>query len=111
MNASSPADIPRPEHPRPQFRRSVWINLNGAWTCRSEPVRPGQLQPDKHRDMAARGGFESPITVPFCPESPLSGVRDRDFIGVIWYHRVIEVPSRMGRTAGAPALRGGVLPR
>ena len=93
MNASSPADIPRPEHPRPQFRRSAWINLNGAWTCRSEPVRPGQLQPDKHRDMAARGGFESPITVPFCPESPLSGVGDRDFIGVIWYHRVIEVPA------------------
>ena len=43
--------------------------------------------------MAARGGFESPITVPFCPESPLSGVGDRDFIGVIWYHRVIEVPA------------------
>ena len=93
MNASSRADIPRPEHPRPQFRRSGWINLNGAWTCRSEPVRPGQLQPDKHREMAARGGFESPITVPFCPESPLSGVGDREFIGVIWYHRVIEVPA------------------
>ena len=93
MNTVTAGDIPRPEHPRPQLRRSAWINLNGAWTCRSEPVRPGQLQPDKHRDMAAVGGFESPITVPFCPESPLSGVGDRDFIGVIWYHRVIEVPA------------------
>ena len=23
--------IPRPEHPRPQFHRSTWINLNGQW--------------------------------------------------------------------------------
>ena len=25
-------DIPRSEHPRPQFVRSEWRNLNGTWT-------------------------------------------------------------------------------
>ncbi len=23
--------IPRPEHPRPQFERDTWLNLNGQW--------------------------------------------------------------------------------
>jgi len=23
--------IPRPEHPRPQFQRESWLNLNGEW--------------------------------------------------------------------------------
>ena len=92
MDTVTTADIARPEHPRPQFRRAAWFNLNGPWTFRREPVRPGDLHPDKHREMVALRGFESAITVPFCPESPLSGVGDREFIGVIWYHRVIEVP-------------------
>ena len=93
MDTATTGNIPRPEHPRPQFRRPAWINLNGSWTFRSEPTRPGDLHPDRHREMAALGGFESAITVPFCPESRLSGVGDREFIGVIWYHRVIEVPA------------------
>ena len=25
------AQIPLPEHPRPDFKRPQWINLNGAW--------------------------------------------------------------------------------
>ena len=24
--------IPRSEHPRPQFVRDTWVNLNGTWT-------------------------------------------------------------------------------
>ena len=24
--------LPRPEHPRPQFVRDAWVNLNGKWT-------------------------------------------------------------------------------
>ena len=93
MNARASREIPRPEHPRPQFRRPDWINLNGPWTWRTEPVRPAQVDAEKHRDMAATGGFESSITVPFCPESPLSGVGDTEFIGAIWYHRSVEVPA------------------
>ena len=93
MKTSTIGAVPRPEHPRPQFRRSAWINLNGPWTWRTEPVRPAQVDAEKHRDMAAIGGFEAAITVPFCPESPLSGVGNAEFIGAIWYHRSIEVPA------------------
>jgi hypothetical protein len=25
------AEIPRPEHPRPQFVRATWQSLNGPW--------------------------------------------------------------------------------
>ncbi|MDR1814863.1 MAG: hypothetical protein LBR18_08475, partial [Tannerella sp.] len=25
-------NIPLPEHPRPDFERSEWINLNGVWS-------------------------------------------------------------------------------
>ena len=25
-------NMPRPEHPKPQFQRDSWINLNGEWT-------------------------------------------------------------------------------
>ena len=24
-------NIPRPEHPNPQFERENWVNLNGEW--------------------------------------------------------------------------------
>ena len=37
-------------------------------------------------------GFEQAITVPFCPESRLSGLGYTDFINGIWYHRAIEIP-------------------
>ena len=93
MQAAAKMKVPRPEHPRPQFQRSAWINLNGQWTYRTEPVRPARIDADKHREMAALGGFGTPITVPFCPESTLSGVGDKEFIGAIWYHRRIEIPA------------------
>ena len=29
LSANNP--IPRPEHPKPQFHRDAWLNLNGQW--------------------------------------------------------------------------------
>ena len=29
---SDRSDLPRPEHPRPQFQRRDWLDLNGPWT-------------------------------------------------------------------------------
>lgn len=37
-------------------------------------------------------GFNKTITVPFCPESKLSGVGYTDFINNIWYQRNIQMP-------------------
>lgn len=37
-------------------------------------------------------GFDQKITVPFCPESKLSGVKYTDFIQHFWYQRPITIP-------------------
>lgn len=88
IQASSITNIPRPEYPRPQFERADWINLNGQWTFTFDPGKSGM-----QRGLAASSGFEHEITVPFCPESELSGVNHKDFIEMMWYHRKLAVPA------------------
>lgn len=83
-------EIPRPEHPRPQFRRESWINLNGPWTFCFDFGESGM---DAGRELFRSRGFDQRIVVPFCPESTLSGVGHRDFIRAMWYHRRIDIPS------------------
>ena len=87
MTAGS--QTPRPEHPRPQFVREDWINLNGPWSFTLDPGGSGA-----DRGFAASSGFDREILVPFCPESALSGVGHTDFIESVWYQRPIEVPPR-----------------
>jgi beta-galactosidase/beta-glucuronidase len=86
--AFAQAPIPRPEYPRPQFERDAWMNLNGTWTYTFDFGESG-LQ----RDFNESKGFDNNITVPFCPESLLSGVEYKDFINSMWYHRAVEVPA------------------
>src|SRR5215210_6076972 len=38
------ATIPLPEHPRPDFERPQWVNLNGAWRFRFDPQNVGEQQ-------------------------------------------------------------------
>lgn len=80
--------LPRAEYPRPQFMRAEWINLNGPWTFTFDPGKSGA-----QRGLAYSSGFEHEIIVPFCPESPLSGVDHKDFIEMMWYHRKIAIPA------------------
>ncbi len=80
---------PRPEYPRPQFVRSDWQCLNGIWTYEFDFGRSGA-----ERELYKRNGFENRITVPFCPESELSGVGYTDFIDAVWYHREFTVPAQ-----------------
>ncbi len=82
--------IPRPEHPRPQFKRDTWINLNGEWSFDFDFGGSGR---DKGRELFLSKGFDKKITVPFCPESPLSGVGYKDFISDMWYHRKVAIPA------------------
>ena len=79
--------IPRAEYPRPQFERTDWVNLNGDWTYAFDFVGSG-MEKAFHQSQ----GFDGKITVPFCPESKLSGVGYTDFINNIWYQRSISVP-------------------
>jgi len=79
--------IPRPEYPRPQFERSEWLNLNGQWSYIFDFGKSG-----KERGFQKSIGFNDKITVPFCPESKLSGVEHKDFINAMWYQRSIVIP-------------------
>ena len=79
---------PRPEYPRPQFERSEWINLNGTWTFQFDFGNSG-----KDRQLQSAEKFSKNITVPFCPESKLSGVEYTDFINQMWYQRKISIPT------------------
>ena len=85
-------NIPRPEHPRPDFERSAWQNLNGEWQFAIDDSKSG-LEHGWHT------GVELPqrIIVPFCPESRLSGIAHTDFMNAVWYRRLVTVD---------PALRG-----
>ncbi len=79
--------IPRPEHPKPQFERKDWINLNGKWTYAFDFGKSGY-----ERGFKDSRGFEGEIIVPFCPESALSGIGHKDFIERMWYQREINIP-------------------
>lgn len=80
--------ISRLEHPKPQFFRNDWLNLNGVWTCSFDFGNSGF-----ERGLTSSTGFKQEINVPFCPESKLSGIRYTDFIEKMWYHRKIQIPA------------------
>jgi len=79
---------PRPEHPRPQFQRENWLNLNGEWAFRIDHGDSGR-EAGWHEDPSS---LTQKITVPFCPESTLSGLGHTDFMPAVWYHRPLAVP-------------------
>ena len=78
--------IPRPEYPRPQFVREGWLNLNGEWQFEIDPGASGRDRGLMERELKDR------IIVPFCPESPLSGVNYKDFMDCVWYRRTFTLP-------------------
>jgi beta-galactosidase/beta-glucuronidase len=79
--------IPRPEYPRPQYERADWLNLNGPWAFQRDPGRSGRA-----RGLAGDAPYDEQITVPFCPESRLSGLGYTDFMPAVWYRRTVTLP-------------------
>ena len=79
-------NIPRSEYPRPQMVRSKWLCLNGTWDFAIDPADTGL-----ERGMLSQT-FEQKITVPFCPESKLSGIGHVDFMDAVWYRRSVQIP-------------------
>ena len=82
-------NIPRPEHPNPQFERENWENLNGKWEFEIDRPATG-----KDRKFYEREKLNSEIIVPFCPESKLSGIGDIDFMYSVWYKREIDIKDK-----------------
>lgn len=82
------ASLPRPEHPQPQFVRDAWLNLNGTWEFEFDDKDAGIDD-----NWASSGhAFSRRITVPFCFESPASGIGDASFHPWAWYRRSFRVP-------------------
>jgi len=78
--------IPRPEYPRPQFARPDWLCLNGEWEFEIDGGDSGLARNLVSSHLAGK------ITVPFCPESSLSGVGHTDFMAAVWYRKTVTVP-------------------
>lgn len=78
--------------PRPQLTRPGWVDLCGAWRFATD---------DEDRGLAGRWyrpeadtAFGRTITVPYPPESELSGVGEREPHPVVWYRRDVTPPPR-----------------
>ena len=88
LKQGTPGDpIPRPEHPKPQFARKSWLNLNGYWDFEIDNGRSGTARGLSAPDAKLQGR----ILVPFCPESGLSGVGHKDFMYGVWYQRRVSL--------------------
>ncbi len=84
--AAAEERIPLPEHPRPDFMRAEWQNLNGQWRFRFDSANAGERAAWFSAPLAG----PRPITVPFSWGAPLSGVPDLADIG--WYERTVQIP-------------------
>ena len=79
--------LPRPEYPRPQFMRRSWQNLNGYWQFETDPGCSGEA-----RGLVKQKTLADQILVPFCMESSLSGIGNKDFVSCVWYKRTFFLP-------------------
>ena len=76
------------------MQRHRWQSLNGDWDFDFDFGLSG-----RERGWHADPELTQQITVPFCPESRLSGIAYTDFIPAVWYGRQISIPTgwRSGR--------------
>lgn len=79
-------NIPRAEHPNPQWERKTWKNLNGPWEFEFDFGCSAV-----ERRLWEKERFDREILVPFCPESRLSGIGYTDFINGVAYRRNFEL--------------------
>lgn len=87
-NDAMQASVPLSEYPRPQLQRDQWMCLNGKWDYHG-----GKEAPDAHHPQvpASFDNVREKISVPYCPESFLSGIRRKQEINM-WYRKTFEIP-------------------
>ena len=89
MSSNVASSIPRPEHPRPDFMRDTFYNLNGVWQFAFDDENAGLRERWQRpgRDLGGR------ITVPFAYQTALSGIGPTDEIHtLLWYRRAFRLP-------------------
>lgn len=77
----------REEYPNPQWERKDWRCLNGIWDFEfdySASAIDRRLY--EHAEL-----FSRKINIPFCPESKLSGIENKDFIPAVVYRKEIKL--------------------
>lgn len=79
----------RNEYPRPQFMRQQWMNLNGKWEFDFDDDNVG-LDQQWYRGS----NLKQEIQVPFCVESKLSGIENKDVHDLIWYKRQFQLANK-----------------
>ena len=80
----------RSEHPNPQWERENWRNLNGQWEFDFDFGKSA-----RDRELFKKNEkLSQEITVPFCPESKLSGIGYTDFISGAVYRKVIKLTEK-----------------
>jgi beta-galactosidase/beta-glucuronidase len=79
-------------HPRPRVQRALWTDLNGQWQFAYDDADAGIRE--RWQDDAKR--FDRTITVPFPPESEMSGIGDTGYHPVLWYRRTFVASAKAG---------------
>ncbi len=88
-------EVLRPEHPRPDFERADWLNLNGRWALQLDPSDEGLA--DEWFEPGE--GFDSAITVPIeAPRAPIAWYRREVFAPAEWEGRRVWL--RLGESVG-----------
>ena len=83
--SGSSESIPLPEHPRPDFERTAWQNLNGYWSFTFDEAKGTKALVEN-----SLAEFDERILVPYPWGSKLSEVENKG--DTAWYGREVVVP-------------------
>ena len=90
----------RSEFPRPDFARSDWQSLNGAWDFAFG-------EEGSAADFCQGKNYTRKIWVPFCYQCPESGIGTAEYHETVWYSRSFRVTPE--QKAGSILLKFGAV--
>jgi beta-galactosidase/beta-glucuronidase len=79
------------KHPRPDFLRERWTSLDGDWEFAFDDADKGRAE----RWEQGQAPLPLRIRVPFCYQSPASGIGDGTPHQTLWYRRTFDLPDEL----------------